>query len=98
MNIKCTDEQNALLALKDTYIRINKPIGLCSIVSTLHWWDMIDSKQSTFLYNLINKQLKIDSITIDTYDRKYAYMFLLEDRESRINWIDEQIKLLENEY
>jgi len=91
----CTDEQNALLALRSEYIRINEDIGLCSIVSTLHWHNMIDAKQSTFLYLLINKQLKIHSISIDTYDRKYAYMFALEDRESRINWIDEQIKLLE---
>jgi hypothetical protein len=95
MNIECSDEQNALLALKSEYIRINQPIGLCSIVSTLHWSGKIGNNQSIYLYLLINYQLKINSITIDTYDRKYAYMFPLEDRDSRINWIDEQIKLLQ---
>jgi hypothetical protein len=95
MNIKCTDEQNALLALKNEYIRINQPIGLCSIVSTLHWSGTIGNNQSIYLYLLINQQLKYNSITIDTYDRKYAYMFALEDRQSRINWIDERLKLLQ---
>jgi hypothetical protein len=95
MNIECSDEQNALLALKNEYISINEPIGLCSIVSTLHWSGTIDNNQSKYLYILINQQLIIHSITIDNYDRKYAYMFALEDRQRRINWIDERLKLLQ---
>ena len=94
INFETKSKRKALMLLKHTYIELNQPIGLCTIVSTLHWSGQINSKQSVFLYLLINQQLKIHSITIDTYDRKYAYMFPLEDSESRINWINQQIKLL----
>lgn len=66
---------------------------LCFINTAMYHTRRIDYDQYLYVKDLISIQLKKQHI----YEDNLRLMFSRKDKQSRINWIDEQIKMIENE-
>jgi len=105
MNIKCIDEQNSLLMVtnkrkiqiwnivKDNLINKRHRQLICNVISDLAREQIITIIEYSELANFITEYLKNNEHKLVA--QNVRLLFEINDLQSRINWIDEQIKLLE---
>lgn len=92
MEITKQDKQSVLVTLyNETQLRGNKEcFGLCIILYKLYYDQKIISEQQfNYVSNLIDHELKIRELPYG------SYLFYVPNKKVRLEWIKQQIKLLQ---